>query len=464
MSDDNKKTSHFNKNCRIWNQEQNVLPEGMVEKIYLKKRVMKDSLDLLNEEVKYNNKDRILQLRKKNEFKRSSSSKIIEDVSPYSKTILLKIGGYMRKIKQSISDITKMNGLYLEDKSKLINKYQNKNSTLSPVNFHRNKLNIDKANKTNSFTMKNLKKKAKSKSDLSEKDDDGFYGGRSKKDDYLKNFLYVNDNYRKQLNCAFLKYNPISHLENLKILAQADPILCQDINNVKKEVDDSIKQITKKVYRKKNIEILEKQSRSRSVQQNESNKSNNNLKKQGKLPKISDNNNKIEKKKSLAQIPQNTNQNFIFSQKNRKNYYIKQLNALKEMQKDEYKQMLLATSKINDFINERNIKDKIDLFKTDYAKNMYSFNRNYDDDDTKNSNNMNLMKKDYYANDKKNVVKEIGNVYCFKMQRTVREGERAYREKISSAKKKFDDKIIDGKEKTNKELTSYLEKNRINME
>ena len=134
MSDDNKKTSHFNKNCRIWNQEQNVLPEGMVEKIYLKKRVMKDSLDLLNEEVKYNNKERILQLRKKNEFKRSSSSKIIEDVSPYSKTILLKIGGYMRKIKQSISDITKMNGLYLEDKSKLINKYQNKNSTLSPVN------------------------------------------------------------------------------------------------------------------------------------------------------------------------------------------------------------------------------------------------------------------------------------------------------------------------------------------
>ena len=453
MSDDNKKICHFTKSCRIWNQEQNVLPEGMAEKIFLKKKLMKDSLDLLNEEEKHDNKEKIFHFKKKNEFKRSSSSKIIEDVSPYSKTILLKIGGYMKKIKQSILDITKMNGLYLEDKLNLTNKHLNKNSTLSQTNFQRKKLKTNKTNKTNSVIVKNLKKKTKSKSELSEKDDDGFYGGRSKKDDYLKNFLYVNDNYRKQLNCAFLKYNPISHLENLKILAQADPILYQDINNVKNEVDDSIKQITEKVYRKKNIKALEKQSRCRSVQPNERNK-NNNLRKSGRLPKISDNNKNKDKN--------NNNQNNLISQKSKKSYYAKQLNALREMHKDEYKQMLQATNKINDFINERNINSKIDLFKTDYAKNMYNFNIS-DDEDTKNSNRTNFTKKDYYANDKKKVVKEIGNVYCFKMQRTVKEGERIYKEKICSARKKFDDKIIDGKEKTNKELTNYLEKNKINV-
>ena len=36
------------------------------------------------------------------------------------------------------------------------------------------------------------------------------------------NFKYINDNYRKQLNKAFLNFNPIIHLGNLNILRKAD--------------------------------------------------------------------------------------------------------------------------------------------------------------------------------------------------------------------------------------------------
>ena len=103
---------------KLWVQKQNILPEGMPQKFVYQKRVMKDSIDLLNEEFKPNrNKEKFNNI-KFNEFQRSSSSKIRDEVSPYAKTMLLKIGKHIKRMKQSIADITKMNALYLEEKAK----------------------------------------------------------------------------------------------------------------------------------------------------------------------------------------------------------------------------------------------------------------------------------------------------------------------------------------------------------
>ena len=43
------------------------------------------------------------------------------------------------------------------------------------------------------------------------------------------NIQYINDNYRRQLNKAFLNFNPIIHLGNLNILRKADPEINSDI-------------------------------------------------------------------------------------------------------------------------------------------------------------------------------------------------------------------------------------------
>ena len=105
---------------KLWVQKQNILPEGMPQKFVYQKKVMKDSIDLLNEEFKPNkNKEKFNNI-KFNEFQRSSSSKISDEVSPYTKTMLLKIGKHIKRMKQSIADITKMNALCLEEKVKKV--------------------------------------------------------------------------------------------------------------------------------------------------------------------------------------------------------------------------------------------------------------------------------------------------------------------------------------------------------
>ena len=98
---------------KFWVQRQNILPEGMPQKITYQRRVMKDSIDLLNEEFKSNRNKEKLNNIKNNEFKRSSSSKIMDEVSPYAKTMLLKIGKHIKKMKQSIADITKIMMVYI---------------------------------------------------------------------------------------------------------------------------------------------------------------------------------------------------------------------------------------------------------------------------------------------------------------------------------------------------------------
>ena len=420
---------------KLWVQKQNILPEGMPQKFVYQKRVMKDSIDLLNEEFKPNrNKEKFNNI-KFNEFQRSSSSKIRDEVSPYAKTMLLKIGKHIKRMKQSIADITKMNALYLEEKAKKSLKQKSKKS-IKKIKMKRNNSEAMFQNRTynNQFDYLNSKKDS------------------LKKDDYVKNFVYVNDNYRKQLNFAFLKYNPTSHLDNLKVLVQAEPIIRKDIKKITNEVEEDIKwKCDKHHFKKKYLNLIARNERSRTIQKRREEHIVKSL--TNSLPQI---NTKLTKKATKPQksISSIYNQINLFERLNKKEK--QKINAQKEQAKEEIRHMLRASDEIKNLLQNENINDKIELFKTDYAKQMY-----YPHDE---GDNENLLDKDYFINEKRNIVEKIGTVYSFKMNKTVNEKEKIFKGKINNENEKFRKKIKDGKRCTMEEFNNYMNNNQVKLQ
>ena len=422
---------------KFWVQRQNILPEGMPQKITYQRRVMKDSIDLLNEEFKSNRNKEKLNNIKNNEFKRSSSSKIMDEVSPYAKTMLLKIGKHIKKMKQSIADITKMNGLYLEEKAKkTFNQKSKKN--IKKIKLRRSSSEIISGNKTFNKNFEYITNKNEN----------------NKKEDYVKNFVYVNDNYRKQLNFAFLKYNPISHLDNLKILVQAEPSIRKDIIKINQEVEEDIKwKCDKYHFLKKYLNLLARNERSRSVQKMQENENQNKTIKDNLLPNINNKNkNKaaIKAQKSVSSIYKQVN---LLEKLNKKE--MMKINAQKEQTQEEINHMLNASKEINDLIRNENINDKIEMFKTDYAKQMYYPGHE--------SNSENLLEKDYFMDEKKKIVDKIGTVYSFKMNKTVCEKEKIFKGKINNENEKFKKRITDGKRNTMEEFNNYMINNQVRL-
>ena len=450
MEDSNKKNKNKEQKLKmnkIWIQQQNILPEGMPERMFLQKKIMKDSVELLNEEEKIDKKEKLFNSRRK-EYKRSLSSNIIEGVSPYAKTILLKIGKHIKRMKQSISDITKMNGLYLEQNAR--NTFQlekeQKNKNLTKLNFKDIKLDYLLKKEHNNRTYLNNNNIKNYLSDNDDRDEEE----RPKKEDYVKNFMYVNDNYRKQLNFAFLKYNPISHLENLKILIQADPSIRKDISKIKEEVEEDIKwKCDKYHFRKKYLNFISKYPRSNSVQPVVLSPKPFKPRNKSILPNIK----KVQRAKKIIspQHAKGKTINFFDKIRNKEN---QKYNNQKEQKIEEMNQMLNATTEINNLIKNENINNKINLYKTDYAQKMYYSNR----DNTKYNN---LLNKDYFLDDKKRVVDEIGNAYCFQISKNTKEKEKQLKGKIINENNKIYKRIADGKKSIMDEIYTYIENNQV---
>ena len=127
-------------------------------------------------------------------------------------------------MREKTQNIMKMNGLYLED-------FLHKNQSYCQVLPEEKK-------EDNSLPQIEQKQKL-----------------------YIHNFDYVNDNFRKQLNKAFLLFNPLIHLENLYMLQKADPSIKDDINKLRESVNEDLKEVTDKTYYKKKYEALIKKNR-----------------------------------------------------------------------------------------------------------------------------------------------------------------------------------------------------------
>ena len=171
------------------------------------------------------------------------------------------------------------------------------------------------------------------------------------------------------------------------------------------------------------------------------------------LPNINNKNkNKaaIKAQKSVSSIYKQVN---LLEKLNKKE--MMKINAQKEQTQEEINHMLNASKEINDLIRNENINDKIEMFKTDYAKQMYYPGHE--------SNSENLLEKDYFMDEKKKIVDKIGTVYSFKMNKTVCEKEKIFKGKINNENEKFKKRITDGKRNTMEEFNNYMINNQVRL-
>ena len=200
---------------RLWKQSHNLKNENIIVKANGNQSTIKQYSNDLNEEenTKNSKKSKNSQnISKQNEQYDSSCNlsetvqKIVNDVS---KTI--------KNINQSTEEIKKLNALYLINTTQKINKKDT--SSLPPIEEKKQPAN----------------------------------------------FKYINDNYRKQLNKAFLNFNPIIHLGNLNILRKADPEINSDIEKLTKHIDEDLIEITNKNYYHNQYEKIVQKNKKRKL-------------------------------------------------------------------------------------------------------------------------------------------------------------------------------------------------------
>ena len=173
------------------------------------------------------------------------------------------------------------------------------------------------------------------------------------------------------------------------------------------------------------------------------------------LPNIRNNKNlknkgfsKTSKQKAFSRIYNKLNYGMKHNKKE-----MNKINALKEQSKEEMNHMLDASNEISNFIEDKNISNKIDMFKTDYARQIYGY---YQGNDKTKNNNIKVKDRDYFLEEKENIVKKIGNVFSFQIDKNVNEQEKMFKGKIFDEAKKFRKRIIDGKKNALDEFNGYL--------
>ena len=208
-----KDNNHYD--FRLWKQRRNISSDHIHAKVIKNSESIKQNTALLN-----GDKQTYLHSKKKNKHKhintnfiRSSSTSNIHMISPTARKILSLANTNITEMKSKTEQIMKKNGIYLEH-------FLNKNKTYCQKAS-------DKASDTN---------------------DNNSLPPIENTNKLIRNFDYINDNFRRQLNKAFLLYNPYIHLENLFFLQHADPSIKEDINRVRNNVNEDVKEITDKRY------------------------------------------------------------------------------------------------------------------------------------------------------------------------------------------------------------------------
>ena len=433
---------------KFWNIKSNSLPEGMPQKMIYDTRFITKLLNILLD--KEENKKEKTNKKKIKRLKKSFSTQKMDPISEHAKTIINKIGRNIKKIKSSITDITKMNGLYVE---------QSARTTFNTTRLMSKKKNFDKLNLKNEFLLDNIIKKEndinnKKKYNMTFRQNINkkmknitiFDKEQTKKDDYIKNFLFVNDNYRKQLNLAFLKFNANKHLNNIKTLVQIDPIIRKDIVKINDEINEDIKLRCDKAHFRKKYERIKKTfARSNSVQNTPKMAFNNN---QNFLPNLT----KRNTKKYIVFEPKTSKKSINIFEKIKKDDKHK-FTFSKDDKIEEMKYMLQASSEINNLLKNDIINKKIDLYKTNFEKNL-KLNELY------NINSDDLIKKNYFKVEIKNIVDKLGDIYELKIRKNEEEKENKIKAKIYNEHDNLNKKFIEDKMDAIDEINNLINDNK----
>ena len=218
---------------KIYTQQENLKDEYIMGKIKRNQEDILNYAEVLNEEE--NNLKKKKHLKKKSKEIDEYSEKTEKKLSDKSSKIINDVNRIISNMNESTEELKKLNALFLIGTSK-------------------------KINKTNNIQSENLEELKYSKEikdeKLIEEDEKNKLENKKKKP---FNFTYINDNYRKQLNRAFMNFNPIIHLGNLNLLRKADPSINEDIAKLEEYINKDLKSIIDPHYYKHQYEKLLKE-------------------------------------------------------------------------------------------------------------------------------------------------------------------------------------------------------------
>jgi hypothetical protein len=237
--------------------------------------------------------------------------------------------------------------------------------------------------------------------------------------------------YRKQLKSAFFKFNPLNHLENLKILQKVDPLVKKDYDDLKKSIELEISEITDKhKFSKKYQKIIKinKQNLSRDNIINNSSELNSKINNQNiKLITI---------KKPL-----------MYFERLKKTDKKKSLH--KEEKLEEINILLNSVYSINGQLSSQNIDKYIEDTYDNYNERKFN----------KNNNKTNL-----YSLNKTKIDNSLGEFYTYKLDKIITENEKKLKNILNKDNDMFYKKMINIKDSFNKEFNNNIEKNNINLD
>ena len=366
--------------------------------------------------------------------------KTINKISPLAKRLIKKANIKTEQVHQSALDIAKLNYLY----------YLNK-----PSNSISNK-SFEKKSRNNNYRAKSVKDENKNKNikDISFKDESDLIK-KIRNKSLLKNFVYINNNYHKQLNSAFMKYNPTAHLNNMKILLEAVPSFHNDISREKKEVENDIDFRNDKFkFKKKYLNYMNKQNllslnKPKIIFKPNRKK---NLNKSVSLPKIKlkgyEKNNNENKKLNIPML-------FINKLKKNKgeNFQKYKQNKINELNK-----LVSISGDINNLIGKNTLEDKIKIFVNDY--NLIKLQHDNGRSDIA---QINLNKIDYFKSEKQLIDQKLKSFYLKKYFNSIDKKEKNSFNKLRSELDIFANNNINDKDNSLNELDNYLMKNNIDI-
>ena len=378
---------------RVWTQKRNILCDGIFPQIVHRSSLIKRLTGNLYEEKKDKNLSKSY-LYKFKKIKQTSSLKNIFKVSPYVEKIIGKVEKKIDYINNSTNEISRMTSLYLEKKT-----MDDKSLDFRNINNKNNNENTNLNN--NERNDKNIK---------------------------IRNFSYISEHYRKQLRKAFLKFNPLIHLENINLLQKIDPLIKEDLNNLKKTIDYEISQETDKYkFRKKFQRLKEKNKKNLFSSDNLSNSQDINL-------KINKSNEKLTPLKKPL----------LFFKKNEK-----KKNHIKDEKLEEIYILKNSSSSIKGMLSKKNMEKKINQFIEDYNE--------------RKINKKQLEPINYFQDDKNNIEQSLGEFYIFKLNKIINDNEKKLQFLLNKDNDSFSKKLNNIKDSFNKELNSNLEKYNINL-
>ena len=391
-----KKQYNDNHDLRVWRDKKNIQSDGIFPKINHNLFTIKTLTNALLEEKK---KEKVLNKKKVNisrNLKRNHSTSVLyeKDISPHTKKIISKVGKLMKQMKNTTNEISKMNELYLD---------KNETDNLC-INTTKNNMNENKL---------------------------------------VKNFSYINDKYRKQLNNAFLRFNPISYMQNLKILEKSEPVIKKDLEDLKKSIDEEIKEITDKHRIQKKYNKLIERNRMKEfikcksaenlfhIGNTDSSVAKNTT---SKISNFNDNNNKF----SITRKSMYSKKKFSLD------------NKIEEMEK-----MIECANSIDKFIDKKNIKNNIDKSLSNYAMDNYFHFYNEHE---------RIKPKNFFEKQRKGIVKQLFDIKIFKIDQRIDNERRGIYNQIENIKNIHLNKVNHISELLKKEMNSNLDKFKINLE